>query len=62
MSKPLIAEILSLPASRETTVCEALTADVVIRGVNFGSGRRERVYDADKIWSGEHTMLDYSEI
>lgn len=62
MSKPLIAEILSLPVRRETTVCKALTADVVIRGVNFGSRRRERVYDADKIWSGEHSMLDYSEI
>lgn len=62
MSKPLIAEILSLPVSRETTVCEALTTDAVIRGVDFRSRRRERVYDADKIWSGEHTMLDYTEI
>lgn len=62
MSKPLIAEILSLPVSRETTVCKALTADAVVRGVDFRSRRRERVYDADKIWSGEHTMLDYTEI
>lgn len=61
MSEPLIAEILSLPVNRKTTV-KALTTDAVIRGVDFKSRRRERVYDADKIWSGEHTMLDYTEI
>lgn len=62
MSKPLTAEILSLPVSRKTTVCEALTTDAVIRGVDFRPRRRERIYDADKIWSGDHTMLDYTEI
>lgn len=62
MSKPLIAEILRLPVSRETTVCKALTTDTVIRGVDFRPKRRERIYDADKIWSGDHTMLDYAEI
>lgn len=62
MSKPLIAKVPSLPVSRETTLCEALTADVVILGVDFRSRRQERIYDADKIWSGEHTVLDYTEI
>lgn len=62
MSKPLIAKVLSLPVSRETTVCKALTASVVILGVDFRSRRQERIYDADKIWSGEHTTLDYTEI
>lgn len=62
MSKPLIAEILNLPVSRETTLCKALTADGVVLGVDFRSRRRERVYDADKVWSGEHTVLDYTEI
>ncbi|WP_426423943.1 hypothetical protein [Bradyrhizobium genosp. A] len=62
ISKPLIGEILSLPVGPETTVCKALTADVVIRGVDFRPRRRERIYDADKIWSGDHTMLDYTEI
>lgn len=62
MSKPLIAEILSLPVSRETTVCKALATDAVIHGVDFRPKRRERIYDADKIWSGDHTMLDYTEI
>lgn len=62
MSKSLIAEVLSPPVSRETTLCKALTTDVVVLGVDFRSRRRERIYDADKIWSGEHTMLDYTEI
>lgn len=67
MSKPRIAKVLSLPVSREPTLCEptlckALTADVVILGVDFRSRRQERIYDADKIWSGEHTVLDYTEI
>ena len=34
----------------------------VILGIDFRSKRRERIYDADKIWSGEHTILDYTEI
>lgn len=34
----------------------------VIVGVDFKSKRRGRIYDADKIWSGEHTILDYTEI
>lgn len=62
MSKPLIAKVLSLPVSREPTLCKVLTADVVILGVDFRSRRQERIYDADKIWSGEHTVLDYTEI
>lgn len=67
MSKPLVAKVLSLPVSREPTLCEptlckALTADVVILGVDFRSRSQERIYDADKIWSGEHTVLDYTEI
>jgi hypothetical protein len=34
----------------------------IILGINFRSKRRERIYDAEKVWSGEHTILDYSEI
>jgi hypothetical protein len=34
----------------------------IILGTNFRSKRRERIYDADKVWSGEHTILDYTEI
>ncbi|MBH5384755.1 hypothetical protein [Bradyrhizobium diversitatis] len=59
MTKPQIAEDRSGPDKR---VCEAVNAGVVVLGVNFRSRRRERVYDADKIWSGEHTNLDYTEI
>lgn len=33
----------------------------IILGINFRSKRRERIYDADKVWSGEHTILDYTE-
>lgn len=59
MTKPKIAEDPSVPDIR---VCEASTPRVVVLGVDFRSRRRERVYDADKIWSGEHTILDYTEI
>ncbi|MCA6119323.1 hypothetical protein J6524_31290 [Bradyrhizobium sp. WSM 1738] len=34
----------------------------VIFGIDFTSKRRERIYDADKVWSGEHTILDFTEI
>ncbi|MGJ5179916.1 hypothetical protein ACQR16_29425 [Bradyrhizobium oligotrophicum] len=34
----------------------------VVRVVDFRSKRRERIYDPEKIWSGEHTMLDYVEL
>jgi hypothetical protein len=34
----------------------------IILGINFRSKRRERIYDADKVWSGEHTILDYTEV
>jgi hypothetical protein len=44
------------------TVREASATGTVVYGINFGSKRRERVYDADKVWSGEHTVLDYTEI
>ena len=35
---------------------------VVVLGTDFRSKRRERVYDADTVWSGEHTFMDYTEI
>lgn len=59
MTKPQIAEDRSVPDNR---VCEAATGGVVVLGIDFRFRRRERVYDADKIWSGEHTVLDYTEI
>lgn len=62
MPKPQIAEDPRLPADRETTPCEALTAGVVVLGIDFRWRRRERIYDSDKVWSGEHTILDYTEI
>ena len=34
----------------------------IILGIKFRSKGRERIYDADKIWSGEHTILDCTEI
>ncbi|KRQ88650.1 hypothetical protein CQ10_38020 [Bradyrhizobium valentinum] len=34
----------------------------IILGINFRSKPCERIYDADKVWSGEHTILDYTEI
>lgn len=61
MSRRQIARDPSLPASRETELCD-MTTGVVVLGIDFRSKCRERVYDADKIWSGEHTVLDYTEI
>ena len=34
----------------------------VVRGIHFRSKRRERIYDPDKIWSGEHTTQDFIEV
>lgn len=58
MTKPEVAEV----PNREPIACEALPMGVVVLGIDFRSKRRERVYDADKIWSGDHTVLDYTEI
>ena len=61
MTKPQIAGDPVLSVDPETAVCEALTMGVVVFGMDFRSRRRERVYDADKVWSGEHTSRDYTE-
>ena len=62
MTKPQIEEDPSLPVNPETIACEALTMGVVVLGIDFRSKRPERVYDADKVWSGEHTIRNYTEI
>lgn len=62
MTKLLIAEDPGSPTGRGTTPCVASATGVVVLGIDFRSKRRERIYDADKIWSGEHTILDYTEI
>lgn len=62
MTKPQVAEDPGLLADGEPTVCQALTRGAIVLGIQFKSRRRERVYDAEKIWSGEHTILDYTEI
>jgi hypothetical protein len=62
MTKPQIAEDPDPAVNRETIACEALTMGVVVLGIDFRSKRRERVYDADKVWSGEHSTRDYTEI
>ncbi|WP_156947615.1 hypothetical protein [Bradyrhizobium sp. WSM3983] len=60
MTKPQVAETPSVPRNREPLVCEPLGA--VVLGIDFRYRGRERVYNPDKIWSGEHTILDYTEI
>jgi len=62
MNKPQIVEDPGLPCNRVTTACESLTPGVVVLGMDFRSKRRERLYDADKVWSGEQTIGDYTEI
>ncbi|WP_257166040.1 hypothetical protein [Bradyrhizobium sp. SRS-191] len=34
----------------------------IVRGVDFRAKRRERIYDPERIWSGEHTVQDYTEL
>ena len=62
MTGPRISKDLSLPANRKAIVRQTSTAGVVVLGIDFKSNHRERIYDADKIWSGEHTTLDYTEV
>jgi len=62
MAGPRMTKDLSLPANRKAIVCQSSTASVVVLGIDFKSNVRERIYDADKIWSGEHMILDYTEI
>lgn len=61
MTGSRIRENPSLPA-RKTTICRASTSDVVVVEVDFRSNRRERIYDADKVWSGEQSILDFTEV
>jgi hypothetical protein len=43
-------------------LCETSAGGVVVHGIDFRSKSRERLYNADKVWSGEHTILEYTEI
>jgi hypothetical protein len=47
-----------MPSDRRAPV---RTAGDVVRVVDFRSKRRERIYDPEKIWSGEHSARDYTE-
>lgn len=62
MTKSQIAENHTLLSDRKIALCETSAGGVVVHGIDFGSKSRERVYNADKVWSGEHTILDYTEI
>lgn len=56
------AEDSSSPSDRERAVCQGSLSGGVVLRIDFRSRLPERIYDADKIWSGEHTLLDYTEI
>lgn len=60
MTNPQVAQTPSVPRDREPLIGERLGA--VVLEIDFRSRWRERVYDSDKIWSGEHTILDYTEM
>lgn len=62
MTNPQIEDDRNPSANRETIAGEDLTLTVVVLGTNFRFKHRERVYDADKVWSGEHTVRDFTEI
>lgn len=64
MTKSQTGAVALLPASLPCPVSngeESGTGQIIL-GIDFRSKRRERIYDADMIWSGEHTVLDYTEI
>lgn len=61
MTGSRIGENPSLPM-RKTTISRASTWDAVVVEVDFRSIRRERIYDADKVWSGEQSILDFTEV
>lgn len=62
MTGPKIAEDPGLLVNRKAAARQALTGGVVVVGTDFRSSRRERIYDADRVWSGEHTIQDYTEV
>ncbi|MGY4476919.1 hypothetical protein ACVILL_004333 [Bradyrhizobium sp. USDA 3364] len=64
MTKSQTREEGLLPASSPSRVFngENRATGEIILGIDFRSKRRERIYDADLVWSGEHTVLDYTEI
>ena len=64
MTKSQTEEGALLPASIPSRVFngEKRATGQIILGTDFRSKRRERIYDADMVWSGEHTVLDYTEI
>lgn len=64
MTKSQTEEEAILPGSIPPRVFngEKRVTGQIILGINFRSKRRERIYDADMVWSGEHTVLDYTEI
>ncbi|MGY3581578.1 hypothetical protein ACVIGB_000350 [Bradyrhizobium sp. USDA 4341] len=64
MTKSQTGEEALLPASipfRVFSGGKRATGQIIL-GIDFRSKRRERIYDADMVWSGEHTVLDYTEI
>jgi hypothetical protein len=64
MTKSQIEEDAMLPVFVQCGFLGGKRAAMVaiIRGIDFRSKRRERIYDADKVWSGEHTIQHYTEI
>ncbi|CCD90695.1 conserved hypothetical protein [Bradyrhizobium sp. ORS 375] len=64
MSKPEIIRSRPLGSSDVASDVEApvRATAAVVRLSDFRPQRRERIYDSDKIWSGEHTARDYTEL
>ncbi|WP_035646716.1 hypothetical protein [Bradyrhizobium sp. ORS 285] len=63
MSKPEIIRSQRVWHSDASSDVEAAVRarGEVVRLSDFKPRRRERIYDPDKIWSGEHTAWDYTE-
>ncbi|MGJ4995477.1 hypothetical protein [Bradyrhizobium sp. HKCCYLR20261] len=49
------------PSDASRDVASVRASAAVVRLADFRPKRRERIYDPDKIWSGEHTAQDYTE-
>ncbi|MGY3454322.1 hypothetical protein [Bradyrhizobium sp. USDA 4353] len=64
MSQPEIIRSRRVRPSDASSEVEAAVRapGQVVRLSDFRPRRRERIYDPDKIWSGEHTARNYTEL
>ncbi|NPU09765.1 hypothetical protein HL666_03200 [Bradyrhizobium sp. 83002] len=53
---------VGLPDAPSDVQAQVRASGEVVRLNDFRPKRGERIYDPDKIWSGEHTARNYTEL